>query len=101
MDVEGGAVMPGMISTEYPHVKIAPSQAAGQKLKKPVLIGGKQFVPLVRQSLALACSLDILFLRREEPGSLILQGGDIDNRIKTLFDALKMPTADDMKIEEP
>ena len=27
------------------------------------------------------CGLNILFLRKEEPGSLILQGGDIDNRM--------------------
>ena len=52
-------------------------------------------MPLVRESLALACALDILFLRKEEPGKLILQGGDIDNRIKTLFDALRMPSTDD------
>ena len=39
----------------------------------------------------LICSLDILFLRRENPGSLLMQGGDIDNRVKTLFDALRIP----------
>jgi hypothetical protein len=48
--------------------------------------------PLIRKSLGLACALDILFLRQEEPGQLVLQGGDIDGRIKTLFDALRMPT---------
>jgi hypothetical protein len=35
--------------------------------------------------------LNILFLRREEPGSVVTQGGDIDNRLKTLFDALRIP----------
>lgn len=50
---------------------------------------------MVRSSLALGCAIDILFLRKEEPGGLITQGGDIDNRIKTLFDALRMPTPDD------
>jgi hypothetical protein len=49
------------------------------------------YIPLVRKSLNLACALDILFLRHEDPGSLVLQGGDIDGRIKTLFDALRMP----------
>ena len=38
--------------------------------------------------------MDILFLRQEDPGSLVLQGGDIDGRIKTLFDALRKPDAD-------
>lgn len=50
------------------------------------------YIPLVRKSLYLACALDILFLRHEDPGSLVLQGGDLDNRIKTLFDALRMPS---------
>ncbi len=51
--------------------------------------------PIVRKSLGLACALDILFLRQEEPGQLVLQGGDIDGRMKTLFDALRMPTKDE------
>ena len=42
--------------------------------------------------MALTCGLKILFLRKEGPGKLILQGGDIDNRLKTLLDALKMPS---------
>ncbi|MDE2099582.1 MAG: hypothetical protein KGL39_20185 [Patescibacteria group bacterium] len=63
-------------------------------LSAPVVEGGKTYIPLVRKSLDLTCSLDILFLRQEEPGALILQGGDLDGRIKTLFDALRMPNAD-------
>jgi hypothetical protein len=50
--------------------------------------------PIVRKDLHLVCDLDILFLRREEPGELIVSGGDLDNRIKTLFDALRVPTDD-------
>lgn len=52
---------------------------------------GVNFIPLVRQSLYLACSVDVLFLRHEEPYNLMRHGGDLDGRIKTLFDALKMP----------
>ena len=51
---------------------------------------GLNFIPLVTERIALRCSLDILFLRPEEEG-MIIQGGDIDNRIKTVFDALRMP----------
>jgi hypothetical protein len=51
---------------------------------------GYRFVPVVTEKLHLRCALDILFLRREEPGMLI-RSGDIDNRIKTVFDALKVP----------
>jgi hypothetical protein len=52
---------------------------------------GFRFVPLVNREFKLVCGLDILFLRRENPGDLILQGGDVDNRIKTLLDALRIP----------
>lgn len=50
-----------------------------------------RFVPLVNYHDGIACSLDILFLRRDNPGALIKSGGDIDNRIAVLFDALRMP----------
>jgi len=48
------------------------------------------FVPLIEQSLCVKVSLDILFLRRDQH-PLIKAGGDIDNRLKTLFDALRVP----------
>jgi hypothetical protein len=52
---------------------------------------GFKFVPLVNKKFELICSLDILFLRRSKPGEIIDHGGDLDNRMKTLFDALKVP----------
>ncbi len=52
---------------------------------------GGRFVPLIREAGRFTCSLEILFLRRDNPGGLIHSGGDIDNRIKVLFDGLKMP----------
>jgi len=54
---------------------------------------GYRFVPLVwRQPDNVAtCELDILFLRRDNPGGILVSGGDIDNRIKVLFDGLKTP----------
>lgn len=51
---------------------------------------GYRFVPLVGGRFSIACALDILFLRRDHPGALIKHGGDIDNHIKVLFDALRM-----------
>lgn len=56
--------------------------------------GPYRCLALVREKLNLVCDLDILFLRRESPGNLIGGGGDIDNRIKVLFDALRMPQDD-------
>lgn len=51
---------------------------------------GFNFLPLVVEKFGLLCSLNILFLRRDIPGST-LTAGDIDNRIKTVIDALRMP----------
>ena len=50
-----------------------------------------RFVSLVTTSFWLVCALEIFFLRPEVPGSLLLQVGDIDNKLMTLFDALRMP----------
>lgn len=52
---------------------------------------GFRFVPIFTKGRSLACALDILFLRRDHPGDLVKSGGDIDNRMKTLLDALRMP----------
>ena len=56
--------------------------------------GGYLCLPVVREKLHLVCDLDILFLRRDSPGNLVSQGGDLDNRIKVLFDALRIPQDD-------
>lgn len=55
-------------------------------------VGQHKYLPLVRKSLDLSCELNILFLRQDDPGALISQGGDLDNRIKALLDALRMPS---------
>jgi hypothetical protein len=52
---------------------------------------GFEFACLVNERLKLYAELDILFLRPELPGSIIGTGGDIDNRLKTLFDGLRQP----------
>jgi hypothetical protein len=52
--------------------------------------GSIRFVPLVEQALCLRVSIDILLLRRDQH-PLIKEGGDIDNRLKTLFDAFRVP----------
>jgi hypothetical protein len=49
------------------------------------------FAPLVTQKNNLACELSIALLRQQPPGKLLGEGGDIDNRLKTLLDALRMP----------
>ena len=51
---------------------------------------GHRFVPLVCEQFKLLCEMDVLLLRRDRPGG-IFQSRDIDNRLKILFDALRMP----------
>jgi hypothetical protein len=51
---------------------------------------GYNYVPLVREQLDLMCRIDILFLRRAKPGS-VYSHGDLDNRVKSLIDAMSIP----------
>lgn len=50
----------------------------------------RNWAPLVADDMGLTCAVDILFLRPGARGGL-LNRGDIDGRIKTLFDALAIP----------
>lgn len=76
-------------------------RAVYDAIVKPVERGGQKFIPFVRRSLDLVCELDILFLRNDAPGSIVRSGGDLDNRIKTLFDGLRVPSADETKVGMP
>src|ERR1700692_3343706 len=60
-------------------------------LEFPIVVGDFPFVPLVTSVYLAAAELEIVLLRPEPPGRLITQGGDIDNRLKTLFDSLTIP----------
>lgn len=59
--------------------------------------GNFRFVPLVAKCFATACCLDILLLRPDRSDPLVSQAGDVDNRIKTPFDALRIPEPDEVK----
>jgi hypothetical protein len=54
-------------------------------------LSGVTFVPLVSEEMNVVAELEVSILRPEPPGGLLTQGGDIDNRLKTLFDSLTMP----------
>lgn len=56
---------------------------------------GFQFAPTVSAKLQMVADLKITLLRPEPPGQIVTQGGDIDNRLKTLLDALKVPNQPD------
>src|SRR6185436_6769658 len=53
-------------------------------------VGPLRFASLVTKGQV--AELDITMLRPEAPGSIISNGGDIDNRVKTLFDGLRVPS---------
>ncbi len=53
--------------------------------------GGRLFAPLVTQRLDLYAELSVLLFRQQPRGTLITDGGDIDNRLKTLLDGLRVP----------
>jgi len=51
---------------------------------------GTSFLPVVSSALKLRARVDITWFRPENVGRVI-QTGDIDNRLKTLFDAMQIP----------
>ena len=60
---------------------------------------GYRFALLAPRYFDLLCSIHVLFLRHDTPGSVI-QSGDIDNRLKTLIDTLRLPQDQHELIEE-
>jgi hypothetical protein len=60
------------------------------------------YVPLVIADFGMVCELEILFLRAEPPGGVLQRGGkgggDVDNRMKVLFDGLCMPERGQVKL---
>ena len=65
------------------------SEVGDLSLRRP--FQGFEFLPLVAEQVGLVAELDVLVLWPAPPGSIIVAGGDIDNRLKTLLDALKAP----------
>jgi hypothetical protein len=53
--------------------------------------GGIGFIPIATDKNGLVLSLNVLLLRPEQPGAILNSAGDIDNRMKVLIDALRMP----------
>jgi hypothetical protein len=53
-------------------------------------LGSCRFIPLIARLQRELCDLEIRWLRNEAPGAIYCSG-DIDGRLKTLFDALRIP----------
>ena len=63
-------------------------------------VGDWTFSAVVSKTHFLVAELDIVLMRPEEPGALVTQGGDIDNRVKTLLDALTIPKSNQIPSED-
>jgi len=50
-----------------------------------------RFAPLLTERTYFGCAVNVLFLRRDMPNVSLVHQGDLDNRLKVLFDALRMP----------
>jgi hypothetical protein len=76
---------------ELVEVNRPPDRSRVEYLAEEFSRNNYQFVPLVTRDLGISfCGIDILFLRPDPPGNVVKKS-DIDNRLKTLFDALRMP----------
>jgi hypothetical protein len=92
--------------TDYSRVPQCTRDAAGFIMPFDQWLGehnqrdGFRYAPLVESENQLHCSLSILFLRMDSSIQL-LSAGDIDNRVKTLIDALQIPRERDAPRERP
>jgi hypothetical protein len=62
------------------------------------------YVPVVNGDFGMFCDLDVLYLRHERAGNILQRDdsgrADIDNRMKTLFDALRIPQRGEIQLKE-
>lgn len=68
--------------------QLGTSQLAGCEVRT---FHDRQFIPLVTRGSGLRVSLDVLLLQQTKGNSPLSDHGDIDNRLKTLFDGLRVP----------
>jgi hypothetical protein len=93
-------VFHGQLYELWKHSSVKPSESLIKK------IGNYSFFPLVVEGREEFVELEILMLRPDYGPGYVVQGGDIDNRLKTLFDSLRIPKdineiPSDTKKEEP
>ncbi len=80
---------------EKPLEAVAPRllDATSQRSADSIVVerDGLRFAPLVTHRLNLYAEISVLLMRQQQHGALFTEGGDIDNRLKTLLDALRLP----------
>lgn len=67
--------------------------ASPQRTPESIVVerDGLRFAPLVSPRLNLYAEISVLLMRQQVHGAVFSEGGDIDNRLKTLLDALRLP----------
>lgn len=75
----------------YRDMYLTKTMTDSNKINVMYTVGDHDYACLITERLKVYAEIDILFLRPSEPGQIITSGGDIDNRLKTLFDALRRP----------
>jgi hypothetical protein len=76
--------------SEFQNALLVPEPDALESRTLLRRVGQYHFAPLISSYFDLVASLEIVMLRPEPEGRIFVRGGDIDNRLKTLLDALKV-----------
>ncbi len=89
----------------HEHPVLKRGYPSGSNIPDPETMWGETFrvkeynwKPIVAENNGLICALNILMLRKGPPGKVRT---DIDNRLKTLFDALRVASPDQLGTESP
>ena len=87
------------------HPVLKQGYPSGSNVPNPETMWGKTYLenrynwkPIVTAENGLICALDILMLRKGPPGKVQT---DIDNRLKTVFDALRIASSNELRGNSP
>ncbi len=70
-------------------LRVVSAGAGTDRDEQIITVNSKKYLPIVSEDLALTCTLDILLLSSTYMG--VMKAGDLDGRIKTIVDALRIP----------
>jgi hypothetical protein len=65
------------------------------------LVGGQSFAPLYGGHVLVQVAIDIVLLTGTPPKKSVLSSGDLDNRLKRIIDALRMPSQSGEVLSSP
>lgn len=76
--------------------KCEPGSHTAQDVRTYTKIAGRDYSSLVNKGLGLACQINVIFYEATGTISVANDIGDVDNKAKTLIDALKLPSNDEV-----